>query len=814
MIIMYTKGVAMKLGYIRFYDEISNDDITLIGGKNASLGEMYQNLSDKEVNIPFGFTTTSEAYFYFMKEAGLSTFVEEITASLDTKDLTQLAVAGEELRKSVLRADMPELLAREIKQAYRKLCSFYSTETLDVAVRSSATAEDLPDASFAGQQESFLNVCGDDEVLKHIQRCYASLFTDRAISYRHSHGFDHSKVALCAGVQKMVRSDKASSGVMFTIDPDSGSDRLIVINSIWGLGENIVGGKTNPDEFAVFKPTLKKGFSTILKRELGSKALTMLYDPSDLSKTINTDTEIEDQNRYSISNEDVITLARCGITIEEHYTKRSGQYTPMDIEWAKDGIDGKLYIVQARPETVHSKKAKEHSLILETHVFAPGQKKEILLEGTAVGEKIASGEVKFLRDKSEFKQFRSGDILVTENTDPDWEPVMKKAAAVITNRGGRTCHAAIVAREIGLPAIVGSVEATELLTDGMPVTVSCAEGSTGYVYAGELEHSIEELDLGELTETRTHLLMNIGDPQKAFALSQLPNHGVGLARMEFIINNAIKAHPNALIDLHKGREIDEKEAIEALIKNDKDPKSFFIGKLSEGIATIAAAFYPKPVIVRTSDFKSNEYQHMLGGARYEPDEENPMIGYRGASRYYSKEYKEAFEWECEALRDVRNEMGLNNVIIMLPFVRTPQEGKNVIEIMESQGLKREVNGLKIYAMCEIPANVILADEFLKIFDGYSIGSNDLTQLTLGVDRGSGIISHVFDERNEAVKRMIKMAIEACKKEDKYIGICGQAPSDYPEITKFLVENRIDSISLNPDSLLKMQQVVIRLEKDL
>jgi len=801
----------MTLKYIRFYDEITNDDVALIGGKNASLGEMYQNLSGKGINVPFGFATTSEAYFYFLKEAGLLESINETCTSLDTSNMIQLATAGEKLRASILKVQMPQTLVNEIKDAYKRLCDFYDINTLDVAVRSSATAEDLPDASFAGQQESFLNICGEDDVVEYIQKCYASLFTDRAISYRFSHGFEHSEVALCVGVQKMVRSDIASSGVMFTIDPDSGSHRLIVINSIWGLGENIVGGTTNPDEFTVFKPTLKEGYSTILKRSIGSKVLTMVYDPDNLSQTINTDTSPDKQKQFSLSDNELMTLARYGSAIENHYSKGSGHYTPMDIEWAKDGEDGKLYIVQARPETVHGKKIQDDSLVLETHIFTSGQEKKTILSGTAVGEKISSGKVKLIRDKSEFDQFNKGDILVTKNTDPDWEPVMKKAAAVVTNRGGRTCHAAIVAREIGVPAIVGSGEATKLLRNGMTVTISCAEGDTGYVYEGALEHTVKKLDLGELTETKTHLYMNVGDPKNAFALSRLPNHGVGLARMEFIINNAIKAHPNALIDLYKGNEITDKAAIQSLIENHHDPKKFFIDELCKGVATIAAAFYPKPVIVRTSDFKSNEYKHMLGGESYEPDEENPMIGYRGASRYYSQGYKEAFEWECEALKHVRDQMGLSNVIIMLPFVRTPQEGKNVIKIMESKGLKQGVNGLKVYAMCEIPANVILADEFLKIFDGYSIGSNDLTQLTLGVDRGSELISHVFDERNEAVKRMIKMAIDACKKENKYIGICGQAPSDYPEITKFLVENGIDSISLNPDSIIKTWKLVTELE---
>lgn len=801
----------MSLRYIRFYDEIDNDDVALIGGKNASLGEMYQNLLHKGIDVPFGFATTSEAYFYFMQEAGLTTLIDDVIASLDTTDMTQLAEAGERIRDAFLQAEMPKVLSEEIKEAYSKLNAFYNTKTLDVAVRSSATAEDLPDASFAGQQETFLNISGEERVIKHIQRCYASLFTDRAISYRHSHGFEHAQIALCAGVQKMVRSDLASSGVMFTIDPDTGSDRLIVINAIWGLGENIVGGTTNPDEFNVFKPTLKEGFATILKHELGTKALTMTYDPDDLSQIINTDTALEQQQRYSISDDDVTTLAHYGVTIEEHYSKRASRTTPMDIEWAKDGIDGKVYIVQARPETVHSRKAQARSLVLKKHVLETGQEKRSLLTGTAVGEKIATGVVQLIRDKAEFKAFQSGNILVTDNTDPDWEPVMKKAAAVVTNRGGRTCHAAIVTREIGIPAIVGSTTATDVLDDGMAVTVSCAEGSTGFVYEGELQHSVELLDLGRLAEPKTRLYMNIGDPQKAFGFSKFPNHGVGLARMEFIINSAIKAHPNALIDLYEGKKIDDQEAIEVLTQDHDNPKSFFIDRLSEGIATIAAAFYPKPVIVRTSDFKSNEYRHMLGGERYEPDEENPMIGYRGASRYYSPGYKKAFEWECQALKRVRDEMGLTNMIIMIPFVRTPQEGKNVIEIMESQGLRQGVNGLKVYAMCEIPANVILADEFLKVFDGYSIGSNDLTQLTLGVDRDSELIAHVFDERNKAVTRMIKMAIDACKKVDKYIGICGQAPSDYPEITEFLVKNGIDSISLNPDSIVKTWKLVTELE---
>ncbi len=801
----------MDLQYIRFFDEVGNDDVALVGGKNASLGEMFRSLSSEGVNVPFGFATTSDAYRFFMETSELAPLVDELTANLDPSNLIQLSAVGERIRHAILHARMPEMLVREIMKAYDRLCDRYAQSDLDVAVRSSATAEDLPDASFAGQQETFLNVSGAENVVEHVQRCYASLFTDRAISYRHSHGYDHKKIALCAGVQKMVRSDRASSGVMFTIDPDTGSDRMVVINAIWGLGENIVGGKTNPDEFTVFKPTLEAGFSTLLRRKLGSKALTMVYASGRSGETLNTDTAPEKQRQFCIGEAEVMALARYGIAIEEHYSKRAGRYTPMDIEWAKDGEDGTLYIVQARPETVHSKKLAAPALTLETHRILPGQSRELLLSGTAVGEKVASGRIRQITSTADFRRFEPGEILVTDNTDPDWEPVMKKAAAVITNRGGRTCHAAIVAREIGVPAIVGCGNATEILRDGMEVTVTCAEGETGNVYRGLLEHTVETLDLGSLPEPRTRLYMNVGDPAKAMGFSRLPNHGVGLARMEFIINNAIKAHPNALIDLHKGNDVDDRAAIETLISEYDDPKSFFVDRLSRGIAEIAAAFYPKPVIVRTSDFKSNEYRHMLGGARYEPDEENPMIGYRGASRYYSEGYREAFEWECCALKHVRDDMGLTNLIVMIPFVRTPQEGRNVIEIMASQGLIQGENDLRVYAMCEIPANVILADEFLKVFDGYSIGSNDLTQLTLGVDRDSDLVAHVFDERNEAVKRMLAMAIDACKSAGKYIGICGQAPSDYPEITEFLVEHGIDSISLNPDSVVKTWKLVAELE---
>ena len=796
--------------FIRFFDEISNADIAVVGGKNASLGEMYQHLRPHGLHVPFGFATTSEAYRYFLKESALEPLIQTTLSKLDPRDMNALAHTGQTLRQALLNAPMPIALEKEIRAAYRTLCHHYTKEDIDVAIRSSATSEDLPEASFAGQQETFLNICNEEEVVHYVQRCYASLFTDRAISYRHSHGFSHTQIALCVGVQKMVRSDKACSGVMFTIDPDSGSNQLIVINSIWGLGENLVGGTTNPDEFMLFKPTLKNGFCSILKRRLGSKALTMVYDEK--GHTHNLATPKTKRERYSLQDDEATILAKAGLLIETYYSQKAGHTTPMDIEWAKDGENKKLYIVQARPETVHSQAMRTPSLILKTYKLKDNQTKHLLLSGTAVGEKIATGITQRINDKSEFEHFQEGHVLVTTNTDPDWEPIMKKASAVITDRGGRTCHAAIVAREIGIPAIVGATDATRLLSTPQPVTVCCDQGVIGEVYEGILDYFIESLDLGTLHQPKTQLLMNVGDPAKAFNLSSLPNNGVGLARMEFIINNAINAHPNALIDLYKGLPIDDEKAIKHLIRYYDDPKEFFINELAKGIGTIVAAFYPKPVILRTSDFKSNEYKHMLGGTRYEPDEENPMIGYRGASRYYSSSYVEAFAWECAALKRVRDEMGLINMIVMLPFVRTPEEGRKVIQIMKDQGLEQGVNGLKIYAMCEIPANVVLADEFLKIFDGYSIGSNDLTQLTLGVDRDSHLVAHVFDERNEAVKRMLLMAIEACKKANKYIGICGQAPSDYPEITQFLIDNHIDSISLNPDSIVKTWKLVCELEK--
>ncbi len=795
--------------YIRFFDTLGIGDIPSVGGKNASLGEMIRSLAPLGINVPGGFAVTADAYRLLISENGLEPKIRLLMEGLDIGDVERLQERAKAVRELILSAEMPAVLVQEIQEAYAQMAIHYGSGDVDVAVRSSATAEDLPDASFAGQQESYLNINGADALLESIKRCFASLFTNRAVSYRQSRGYDHFSVALSVGVQKMVRSDLASSGIIFTIDTESGSKDLILINAIWGLGENIVGGKVNPDEFYVFKPTLKKGHQSILKRQLGSKAMSMRY--GDANSTINEETPQERRDRYALSDEDLMTLAGYALKIEEHYSAQADEYRPMDIEWAKDGLDGKLYIVQARPETVQSRKSE--TLYMENqYLLTPAAERKLLVTGTAVGEKIGSGRVSIIRSQEEFHRFAEGDVLVADATDPDWEPVMKKASAVITNRGGRTCHAAIVAREIGVPAIVGCNNATQLLADAQEVTVSCAEGEKGHIYEGLLEYETERIDLSALGEPKTRLFMNVGNPQIAFSVAKLPNQGVGLARMEFIINNYINTHPMALYKMSQGESVQDEEKIRGFMKGYDDPKSFFINKVCEGVGMIAAAFYPRPVIVRTSDFKSNEYKHMNGGAAFERDEENPMIGFRGASRYYSQSYKEAFKWECEALKRVRDEMGLENVKVMLPFVRTPDEGRKAIAVMNEAGLVQGENALEIYAMCEIPANVILADEFLKVFDGYSIGSNDLTQLTLGVDRDSALIAHIFDERNEAVKRMLKMAIDACKKEGKYIGICGQAPSDYPEITEFLVENGIDSISLNPDSLLKMWQVVAALEE--
>lgn len=788
--------------YIAFFNDLNIKDIPIVGGKNASLGEMYQNLNSCGINVPNGFATTSDAYWLLLEENQIKQKIEDALGGLDISDTNNLQTRGKAIRELILASSLPKILADEILEAYKILSKEYNTQNIDVAVRSSGTAEDLPDASFAGQQETFLNIDTPYSLLQSVKECFASLFTDRAISYRESRGFNHFKVALSVGIQKMVRSDESCSGIMFTLDTESGSQDLILINSIWGLGENVVSGKVNADEFFIFKPTLRKGINTILKRSLGSKKEKMLYSDNG-SNTMNVDTSKQEQNSFSLNDEDVIELAKQALLIEEHYKR------PMDIEWAKDARDSKLYIVQARPETVKSK--SNDSLSIEKYSIEIPLDAKLLTSGRAVGDKIGTGAVNVINDTSEFSKFKEGDVLVADTTNPDWEPIMKKASAVVTNRGSRTCHAAIVAREIGVSAVVGCTNATDVLKDGKEITVSCSQGDEGFIYDGKLPFTKETIDFTGLKPTKTKLYMNVGNPAEAFNFAKMPNDGVGLARMEFIINHSINAHPMALVNMNKGNKVKDSDEIKSFMIPHTNTKEFFIEKLSEGVGMIAAAFYPKPVIIRTSDFKSNEYRNMLGGLEYEAVEENPMIGFRGASRYYDESYKEAFEWECEALKKVRDDMGLTNVKIMLPFVRTPEEGKKVIEIMNSNGLVQGQNELEIYAMCEIPANVILADEFLKVFDGYSIGSNDLTQLTLGVDRESAKIAHIFDERNEAVKRMLQMAIQACKKEDKYIGICGQAPSDYPEITEFLVKNGIDSISLNPDSLYKMHAIVSKIE---
>ncbi|QFR49639.1 phosphoenolpyruvate synthase [Sulfurimonas lithotrophica] len=787
--------------YICFFEDLSINDIPKVGGKNASLGEMYNQLSKDEINIPNGFATTSDAYWLLLQQDNLKKKIHDTLKDLDATNTSELQKKAKKVRELILNTQLPKELQNEISDAYKKLSKEYDSNSIDVAVRSSGTAEDLPDASFAGQQETFLNINSPAKLLESVHLCFASLFNDRAISYRDSRGYDHFKVALSVGVQKMVRSDSSSSGVMFSIDTQSGSKDLVLINSIWGLGENIVSGRVNADEFLVYKPTLKKGINTILKRSLGSKKEKLIYT-DDGKNTLNIPTSQDEQNSFSINDEDLISLAKQALIIENHYKK------PMDIEWAKDANDLKLYIVQARPETVQSKKQKDSNF---KKYELKSKDAKVLTKGIAAGERIGSGRVHIINDISEFSEFQAGEVLVASTTNPDWEPLMKKASAVVTDKGSRTCHAAIVAREIGVSAVVGCTDATDVLKNNQEVTVSCADGEDGLIYEGILDYSVKDINLDELKTTKTKLYMNVADPSQAFKLSQIPNDGVGLARMEFIMNNSINTHPMALVDMYKGKKVKDEDSIRLFMTPYTDAKEFFIKKLSEGIGMIAAAFYPKSVIVRTSDFKSNEYKNMPGGFEYEAYEENPMIGFRGASRYYDESYKEAFEWECQALKYVRDDMGLVNVKIMLPFVRTVQEGKNVIKIMNEQGLMQGKNSLEIYAMCEIPANVILAEQFLEVFDGFSIGSNDLTQLTLGVDRDSAKIAHIFDERNDAIKEMLKMVIKVCKDKNKYIGICGQAPSDYPEITRFLVENKIDSISLNPDSLYEMNKVVSEFE---
>ncbi|MBU6345995.1 MAG: phosphoenolpyruvate synthase [Cyanobacteria bacterium REEB494] len=778
------------------FNTVGIADIPFVGGKNASLGEMIQQLTKQGVKVPTGFATTAYAYRYFIATAGLETKLRSIFANLDVDDVENLHQCGKQARSLMLETTFPVELQEAIARSYQTLCQEYGAN-LDVAVRSSATAEDLPDASFAGQQETYLNVHGIKGVLDACHRCFASIFTDRAISYRQLKGFDHFEVALSVGVQKMVRSDLASSGVMFSIDTETGFKDAALITAAYGLGENVVQGAVNPDEYLVFKPTLKQGYKPILQKRLGTKEIKMVYDLGGTKLTKNVSVSPAQRNKFALNDDEILQLANWACIIEDHYSQVRGTATPMDIEWAKDGITGELFIVQARPETVQSQKSKT---VLRSYQLE--ERGDVLLTGRSVGEMIGQGQARVILDVHQIGMFQSGEVLVTNRTDPDWEPIMKKASAIVTNSGGRTCHAAIIAREMGIPAIVGCGNATTVLKTGQEITISCAEGETGKVYAGLLNFAIQELPLDNLPRTRTKIMMNVGNPEEALGLTAIPNDGVGLARMEFIIANHIKAHPLALLHCDELEDELTKHKIAELTAQYENKAEFFITKLAAGIGTIAAAFYPKPVIVRLSDFKSNEYANLLGGRQFEPKEENPMIGWRGASRYYDPRYREGFALECKAMKQVRDNMGLTNVILMVPFCRTPQEGRRVLEEMAKHGLVRGENGLEVYVMCELPSNVMLADEYSQVFDGFSIGSNDLTQLTLGLDRDSELVAHLFDERNEAVKRTIRKAIATAKEYNRKIGICGQAPSDYPEFARFLVELGIDSISLNPDSVIK------------
>ncbi|MCO2249560.1 phosphoenolpyruvate synthase [Pseudomonas aeruginosa] len=775
--------------YVVSLDKLGVHDVEHVGGKNASLGEMISNLAGAGVSVPGGFATTAQAYRDFLEQSGLNDRIHAALDALDVDDVNALAKTGAQIRQWVMEAEFPARLDSEIRQAFAALAN--GNDNLAVAVRSSATAEDLPDASFAGQQETFLNIRGVDNVIRAAKEVFASLFNDRAIAYRVHQGFDHKLVALSAGVQRMVRSETGTAGVMFTLDTESGFRDVVFITGAYGLGETVVQGAVNPDEFYVHKPTLEAGRPAILRRNLGSKAIKMIYgDEAKAGRSVKVvDVDRADRARFALSDAEVTELAKQAMIIEKHYGR------PMDIEWAKDGDDGKLYIVQARPETV---KSRASATVMERYLLK--EKGTVLVEGRAIGQRIGAGPVKVINDVSEMDKVQPGDVLVSDMTDPDWEPVMKRASAIVTNRGGRTCHAAIIARELGIPAVVGCGNATQILQDGQGVTVSCAEGDTGFIFEGELGFDVRKNSVDAMPDLPFKIMMNVGNPDRAFDFAQLPNEGVGLARLEFIINRMIGVHPKALLNF-TGLPADIKESVEKRIAGYPDPVGFYVEKLVEGISTLAAAFWPKKVIVRLSDFKSNEYANLIGGKLYEPEEENPMLGFRGASRYISESFRDCFELECRALKKVRNEMGLTNVEIMVPFVRTLGEASQVVELLAGNGLKRGENGLKVIMMCELPSNALLADEFLEFFDGFSIGSNDLTQLTLGLDRDSGIVAHLFDERNPAVKKLLANAIAACNKAGKYIGICGQGPSDHPDLARWLMEQGIESVSLNPDSVL-------------
>jgi pyruvate,water dikinase len=792
----------------KWFEELTINDVPSVGGKNASLGEMIRNLGTKGVNVPSGFAVTAYAYKYTMEKAGVDKKIKKILSDLNTNDVRNLAERGEKIRTLIKNTPLPPELETDIRKHYKSMEERYG-KNCDVAVRSSATAEDLPDASFAGQQETYLNVCGEEELLEKVRECFASLFTNRAISYRVDKGFDHFSVYLSVGVQKMVRSDLASAGVMFSIDTESGFKDVIYITGAYGLGENVVQGAVNPDQFYVFKPTLKTGFKPILEKKVGAKQKRMIYDKRG---TKNIEVSKDERNKFVISEDEIVKLAKWAIIIEDHYKK------PMDIEWAKDGQTKELFIVQARPETVHSQK---DAAVMKTYVLE--QKGNVLAEGESVGSMIGQGEVNVIEDAKDIADFKKGQVLVTDMTDPDWEPIMKIAGAIVTNRGGRTCHAAIISRELGIPCVIGTGTGTQTIQKGANITVDCSEG-VGRIYEGNLKFRVDELKLDSLPRPKTRIMMNAAIPEKAFSQGQIPNDGVGLAREEFIINSHIGIHPLALIEYNKLKQlVNENPKIAKVIKTiDEKSKGydnkveFFVDTLARGIAKIAASFYPNDVIVRMSDFKTNEYANLVGGFLYEPEESNPMIGWRGASRYYDEKYKPAFGLECRALKKARDEMGLTNIKPMIPFCRTPEEGRKVIQTMKEFGLKQGENGLEIYVMCEIPSNVIVADQFAEIFDGFSIGSNDLTQLTLGLDRDSALVAHIFDERNDAVKRLVKQVIETAHAHipRRKVGICGQAPSDFPEFAEFLVECGIDSISLNPDTVIKTRLKVAETENRL
>ncbi len=792
---------------ILWFRELGIADVPKVGGKNASLGEMYNHLTQKGVAVPNGFATTADAYFYFLDQTGLTKQIEEILRDVNVHDLQSLQEKGKAVRQLIIAAELPQDLQNDIIAAYQELSASYDAENVDVAVRSSATAEDLPGASFAGQQETFLNISGADGVVEAVKKCYASLFTDRAIAYRQEMGFGHTKVGLSAGVQKMVRSDLGASGVMFSCDTESGFADVVLINASLGLGENVVLGRVEPDQYYVFETTLKKGFKPIIEKKLGSKLIKMIYTDNPKKPTKNVKTSAEERQHFVLTDDHILQLAKWSMIVEDHYQK------PMDMEWAFDGQEKKLYIVQARPETVQSKKNLN---VLEEYVIEIPDSKlrvpKILARGMSVGNKIGAGKANKILSAKDINKFKKGQVLVTGMTDPDWVPAMKLASAIVTDQGGRTAHAAIVSRELGIPCIVGAGNATKTLKTGQDITVDCANGEHGIVYEGIVPFQIHKTDISKIQKPKTKIAMNLADPSQAFNLSFIPNDGVGLAREEFIIANTIKIHPNALIDYHK-LSAKLKKQIDALSLGYQDKEQFYVDKLAEGVGKIGAAFYPKQVIVRFSDFKTNEYRGLVGGELYEPEEQNPMIGFRGASRYYNSKFKDAFILECQAIKKVREEFGIDNVQVMVPMCRTPEEGRKVLEIMKVAGLEKGQNGLKVFVMCEVPSNVILANEFLEIFDGFSIGSNDLTQLTLGLDRDNSEVASVANEKNEAVKLSITKAIKACQEAGKYSGICGDAPSTFPEFAKFLVDIGIESMSLSSDAIIKTMMVIVEKEKN-